>query len=175
MCASHENPHPRRRERAANRKLSRPRIVPRRGHRSKLTPGRRRRRRIMYTRDRSWSARGDSSRYSLLMGVLFSGALGPPGTCHAPLGSGVTMLVTPAGRQSRQKVRELLPPVYDIRDFFFFFFSFISPSVQDETEVRKFCPRLCQFADPVERRKDSLNIAKDAKLSFLCNLRSVSD
>jgi len=33
------------------------------------------RRRITHSR----GARGDSSRYSLLMGVLFSGALGPPG------------------------------------------------------------------------------------------------
>lgn len=89
--------------RAANRKLSRPRIVPGGPERcpaplcppfSKLTPGRRCG--IMYTRAREESSgrrtRGDSSRYSLLMGVLFSGALGPPGTCHASLASPGTML-----------------------------------------------------------------------------------
>ena len=152
MCASHENPHPRRRERAANRKLSRPRIVPRRGHRSKLTPGRRRRRRIMYTRDRSWSARGDSSRYSLLMGVLFSGALGPPGTCHAPLGSGVTMLVTPAGRQRVAKKSGnscLLSMISEIF-FFSFFLSYLRlyrTKPKCESSVRDFANLPIQLND----------------------------
>lgn len=89
--------------RPANRKLSRPRIVPG-GARSKLTPGRLRR--IMYTRGRQWRTRGDSSRYSLLMGVLFSGAPGSPGTCHASLGSRATLLLTPPDVKESPEVRE---------------------------------------------------------------------
>lgn len=80
MCVFHENPHPL----PVNRKLSRPRIVPGGDRPWPKSPH------YVYER----RTRGDFSRYSLLMGVLFSGAPGPPGTCHASLGSR-TMLVTP--------------------------------------------------------------------------------
>jgi len=70
-----ENPHPRRR-RAGNRKLSLPHIVLK-GARYPSS-----RTALLIRR-----AQGDTSRYSLLMGVLFSGALGSLETCHASLGS----------------------------------------------------------------------------------------
>lgn len=73
MCVFHENPHPL----PVNRKLSRPRIVPGGDRPWPKSPH------YVYER----RTRGDFSRYSLLMGVLFSGAPGPPGTCHASLGS----------------------------------------------------------------------------------------
>lgn len=94
QCFSHENPHPRWRGRLTEN--YRDRVSFPEGPRSKLTPGRRCR--IMYTRGWPWCTRGDSSRYSLLMGVLFSGALGPPGTCHTSLGSRGTMPVMPSKR-----------------------------------------------------------------------------
>lgn len=67
--------------RLGNRKLSRPRIVP--GGASDIpaslsTP-------LPFAVLCIRGAQGDSSRYSLLMGVLFSGAPGPPETCHASL------------------------------------------------------------------------------------------
>lgn len=78
-----ENPHPRRR-RVGNRKLSRPRIAPGRGSprypRFSLNPSY-----PLAVLCIRGDARGDSSRYSLLMGVLFSGVPGPPETCHASL------------------------------------------------------------------------------------------
>lgn len=92
MCVSQkENPHPP----PTNRKLSRPRIVPEGDRPWPKSPH------YVYER----RTRGDSSRYSLLMGVLFSGAPGPPGTCHASLGSR-TMLVTPTDVKESAEVRE---------------------------------------------------------------------
>lgn len=77
-----ENPHPRRRERVTENyhdRVSFPKggplvRVPPLG--SQPPPA---------TALRIRGAQGDSSRYSLLMGVLFSSALGSPGTCHASL------------------------------------------------------------------------------------------
>lgn len=91
MCVFHENPHPL----PVNRKLSRPRIVPGGDRPWPKSPH------YVYER----RTRGDFSRYSLLMGVLFSGAPGPPGTCHASLGSR-TMLVTPTNVKESMEVRE---------------------------------------------------------------------
>lgn len=97
MCLriSHENPHPRRRGRLTENYRDRVSFPEgpetRRAGPPQPHPLVGRRCRIMYTR--LALTQGDSSRYSLLMGVLFSGALGPPGTCHASLGSNASPAV----------------------------------------------------------------------------------
>lgn len=70
-----ENPHPRR---AGNRKLSLPHIVLKGLRTAPFPPP---------TALLIRGAQGDSSRYSLLMGVLFSDALSSLETCHASLAS----------------------------------------------------------------------------------------